>query len=553
MKLSIVKSHLSLCLALLILWGANLYLLITSLILNDGHLVYVLDDPYIHMALAKQFVTHGVWGVTQYGFTSSSSSVLWPLLLSFFYWIFGPNTILPLILNIVLSSAVVWIAYLFFYRHNAPPLLSLGILLLIIFVAPLPTLVFVGLEHLLHIFCVLLFLYFALPVLMLPARSPQHQFFSREMNLLLCSAVLMCLARYEGLFTALAVCVLFAIRRKFLHAITLGLVAITPLALYGIISMSSGSYLLPNSLILKSSAFNIGSPGELLVTIFVTSFRELLLSGPSLILVLLSLFLIGALYYQSRKIWTPSTLMLSIYIVTTLLQLGLASAGFYYYLRYDAYLLVLGIVVVTCALMKLIDQAEHQYIVLRPPVRYALMALLALILLTPPFFRRGAVFSATPQATNNVYQQQFQIANFLSEYYSGRSVAANDIGLISYQNDIKLLDLWGLASIQVTQAKRAGIYNTDMIARLAREHHVEIAVVYESWYGLYGGLPKTWEKVGTWTVSDNLVLGDSTVTFYAVDKSEAQALRDNMNAFATQLPIGVQATVTLASEGSLAP
>ena len=42
----------------------------TILILREnGYLVYALDDPYIQMAMAKNFSQHGVWGITRFGFT----------------------------------------------------------------------------------------------------------------------------------------------------------------------------------------------------------------------------------------------------------------------------------------------------------------------------------------------------------------------------------------------------------------------------------------------------------------------------------------------------
>ena len=67
----------------LLLW----LILAISFSQNQGHLVYALDDAYIHMAMARNFAHYGVWGVTRYGFTSSSSSILWTLLLSLTYYL----------------------------------------------------------------------------------------------------------------------------------------------------------------------------------------------------------------------------------------------------------------------------------------------------------------------------------------------------------------------------------------------------------------------------------------------------------------------------------
>src|SRR6266851_2122500 len=52
-------------------------LLMLSLARTQWHLVYPLDDAYIHMAIAKNLAQHGVWGVTSHEFTSCSSSPLW--------------------------------------------------------------------------------------------------------------------------------------------------------------------------------------------------------------------------------------------------------------------------------------------------------------------------------------------------------------------------------------------------------------------------------------------------------------------------------------------
>ena len=65
--LPLVRKHWPLVVALVLLWAdiAALALLTTSA--NDGHLCYTLDDSFIHMAMARSFAEHGVWGPTRHG------------------------------------------------------------------------------------------------------------------------------------------------------------------------------------------------------------------------------------------------------------------------------------------------------------------------------------------------------------------------------------------------------------------------------------------------------------------------------------------------------
>jgi len=145
-----------------------------------------------------------------------------------------------------------------------------------------------------------------------------------------------------------------------------------------------------------------------------------------------------------------------------------------------------------------------------------------------------------PAASRNIYEQQIQIASFLRTYYQGQSVAANDIGAINYFADIRCMDLWGLGSREVTRLKRSGRYTPGTIEGLCREAEVRIAVVYESWFRGFGGLPPEWEKIGTWTISDNVICGSDTVSFYAVAPEERDLLQARLHLFANRLPQSVR-------------
>src|SRR6266566_120392 len=114
----IVYRHMPAVVATLALWACVGVLLYISVGQNQGHVVYVLDDSYIHMAVARNLAQHGVWGISQYGFSSVTSSIAWPLLLAGVYLVFGPNEIAPLLLNLVFATALVWLAYVMLRSHK---------------------------------------------------------------------------------------------------------------------------------------------------------------------------------------------------------------------------------------------------------------------------------------------------------------------------------------------------------------------------------------------------------------------------------------------------
>ncbi|HUG52639.1 MAG TPA: hypothetical protein VMR21_03525, partial [Vicinamibacteria bacterium] len=120
---------------------------------TGGELVYALDDAYIHMAVGRNLADHGVWGVTRYAFTSSTSSLLWPLLLALADLVAGAREATPLVLNLVFAAAAVLTADRLL--AGATPGIRLVALAALVLLSPLPTLVVSGMEHALHIAAVL--------------------------------------------------------------------------------------------------------------------------------------------------------------------------------------------------------------------------------------------------------------------------------------------------------------------------------------------------------------------------------------------------------------
>lgn len=106
-----LKNRYELVLSLGLFWGFLIYQLIYILTLNQGSLIYLLDDTYIHLAIAKNFAKYGVWGVNSDEFSSTSSSLLYTLLLSFLFLLFGVNEIIPFIVNLVFANLLIYVLY----------------------------------------------------------------------------------------------------------------------------------------------------------------------------------------------------------------------------------------------------------------------------------------------------------------------------------------------------------------------------------------------------------------------------------------------------------
>jgi hypothetical protein len=155
---------------------------------------------------------------------------------------------------------------------------------------------------------------------------------------------------------------------------------------------------------------------------------------------------------------------------------------------------------------------------------------------SPLFLRAVRTFIWIAPAAKNIYEQQYQMAKFISRYYAGDTLAANDIGVINYFADIDCLDLVGLGSLEVAGLRLSGGYNAESLGKLARTKKARIAVVYEKWLEKLAVIPPDWIKVGNWRILRNVTCGDETVTFYAIGLAEEKALSANLREFSSLLP-----------------
>ena len=88
------------------------------------------------------------------------------------------------------------------------------------------------------------------------------------------------------------------------------------------------------------------------------------------------------------------------------------------------------------------------------------------------------------------------------------------------------------------ESKWSGNYNSHQIDALAKSEKIRIAITYDRLFenDVVGGIPAKWIRVGEWKISNNIVCGDDTISFYAVDPSETDLLIENLKTFSSFLP-----------------
>jgi hypothetical protein len=163
--------------------------------------------------------------------------------------------------------------------------------------------------------------------------------------------------------------------------------------------------------------------------------------------------------------------------------------------------------------------------------RNRLYGLVLVILFIAPLAGRGALWIYwTPTASKNIYEQQYQMGLFLDRFYTGETVLMNDIGCANYLSDIMCVDKWGIGSLDVGQILLNGSMSADMLQIIAEERGVKVAILYAD-----GLIPEEWEEVGRWTIRDNVVAYNSTVSFLAVMPSEKDRLVNSLVQFSPRL------------------
>ena len=115
-----MKKNIPLLLIFLTL-GLFIYFNIQVVVDFAGRYIYPLDDAYIHLSMAKNFAEFQTWGITQYEFSSTTSSPLFTFLLAILIKVFGNWEYIPLVANTIAGIFLIWISHNYLKQFSKAP------------------------------------------------------------------------------------------------------------------------------------------------------------------------------------------------------------------------------------------------------------------------------------------------------------------------------------------------------------------------------------------------------------------------------------------------
>lgn len=532
-----MKKFLPLLLSILSLLAYAGFVYRQSLAENGGELVYGLDDAYIHMAMAKNFALHGVWGVTKFGFSSSTSSILWTLMLAGLFKVLGVVSLVPYILNILFAALALLLADAMLRGPIPSALYRFLTLVAFLLLTPFPPLITGGMEHTLQIFIMLGFAWASARALSAGHARP----FTGASLLMFLSGFFVAFARYDSAFFALVVCGLLFLRRRWFQSIALGLVVLIPVVVYGWFSVRHGWYFFPNSILLKSGVLNAGAT-DFLASAFSREgfFYWALFRNPHLLFLLVLALVAYALRAASVGVWDERQILLLLFVLATILHMQFAQSGWFF--RYEAYLMAVGLVAVAAALADFAPLVREASTAGTPALARALSIFsLALVLIIPSFDRGLMAWVRAPQAMNDRYLEHLIPSQFIRRYYPDATIMANDIGAPCFFTEARILDIYGLGNVEPAHFRRElDGYGVGDLREWSLREGASIAIVQLGWGVITGLIPGEWVLVGVWEVPRNVVFGDKKVGWYATSEAEAERLAAALAEFSPEVPPSVE-------------
>lgn len=491
---------------------------------TENYFTYILDDAYIHLAIAKNFALHGVWGVTQYSFSSTSSSPVFTVILSGLIYVFGDHELIPLFFNTVTAFFMICFLNKYYSDYfNETRSVVVAIFFTILFTS-IPMLIFSGMEHVLQAMVI------AVNVLCFEKWKTSEYKDHYYSSWFYMSLALLGLIRFDSMFYFLALTLVLVLVRKLKYAAGVLICGFIPILIFGYFTYQETGYFFPNSVIIKGIRFDLS--GNYFMQIAGLFYHKILDNRNFYFAGLLPLLVSVVLIVKDIKKGLGfqqilnRNLLLIVWCITLFLHGAFSKFTKLY--RYEVYILT-GLAM--AVIPRLRSVYEHQKYLLKENRCISVLVSLSLVLL---IVKVGFASYLTVVGSRNVYEQQIQSARFIKNYYPNAKVVANDIGAICYFTDIHLLDFEGLGSKEVVPFRMRPVGIDDQFESFLRSYTIQngyqIAIAYEEW--LQGHTPENWKKVAVLTVSgSNALLGEDHLYIYSIDPHIHNRLKEQVKNF----------------------
>ena len=490
---------------------------------NQGHFVFSLDDPYIHLTIAKNLALHGTWGINPDRFSAASSAPLYTLLLALAFVVTGPTEFWAWLF--CLSGAITLIVILTVraqrFFPSTKPVLLIGFWAIV--VTGLPEMMFTGMEHTWHMTIVVILAALA------EKRLSEAQSWSRHDLPLLAVTLVTSALRYETIFLTVPLIWLFFRSGRKRVAAALAIASVLPATILGTVQLAHGMTFLPSTILLKGVYYEHYG-------IWSYPIRFLRQIDSPYWIVFLALAAVAVFQIVRRSgSRDPRLAGIAMFVSGVLCQsaFGLIER------RYVGYLAALGIWISIPWLAEWWQSIGYQ--TLTRVQKYAAVGVIA-CLAGFPLTTRFADLMRLPDLSQDIYQQQYQMARFFATYYKGQTIGLNDIGLVSWAGEVRVLDLWGLGNEEIAHLRVANTYNPDRIREITNREGAVVVACYPGWFAPHGGLPPEWHPAGYWQVmaKTRTSVGYPMVFFFPVQSEGYALLQQNLKQYATQLPPDVK-------------
>lgn len=465
---------------------------LSAVTLTGGTFVYSLDDPYIHLTVARR-IASGAYGFNSGEFAAPCSSILWPFLLAPFVAL-GIGELAPFGLNLLFSGGVLWTAF-----RLVSPKGALGTAFLGIFVVAtnLVGLCFQGMEHVLQLW---LTLAAVLGLVRLEEEDAPPGWLAPVL-------ILGPLARFENLAASGLAILWLLYRRRFQTAALAGAGIALGVGGFALFLMAHGFGPLPTSVTAKAALSNGLSP----LAALTGNLRRNLGHAEGIVsLALVAGLATFALNRSARPSFERALAALGSLILLAHLLGGAFAFGRYEIYAWGTALALLGR-----------RAAGRGRLWTFAPWAAAIGGL--------PFAFH--TFGA-PAASLCIYEQQYQLSRFVAECWR-RPIAVNDIGLVGWRGGTYVLDLYGLAYPPALRAFHEHESPEWMDAPI-RDHKVGMAAVYDIWFPKK---PAGWVRLGTLALSrPGSYVGGNLVGIWATAPEEVPAARAALEKLLPTLP-----------------